>query len=61
MSFGTLSMWLWNLFTAVVTPYMIMNKSIGITGTFGSLAVSSLCGTIFCVIVLKETKGLTDD
>ena len=61
MSFGTLSMWLWSLFTTVVSPYMIINKQIVITGTFGSLAVTSLLGTVFCILILRETKGLTDD
>lgn len=61
MSFGTLSMWLWSLFTTVVTPFLILNEDIGITGTFAMLAGVTFLGFLFCVFVLKETKGLTDD
>ncbi|CDW82084.1 sugar transporter family protein [Stylonychia lemnae] len=61
MSFGTLSMWLWSLFTTIVTPFLIMNEKIGITGCFAGLTVLTFIGFIFCLLVLKETKGLTDD
>ena len=61
MSFGTLSMWAWSLFVTIVSPFLIMNPSIGVTGTFFILAAITAFGTFFCVIILKETKGLTDD
>jgi len=61
MSFGTLSMWLWSLFTTIVTPFLILNDKIGITGCFAALTVLTFLGFIFCLLVLKETKGLTDD
>ena len=60
MSFGTLSMWLWNIFTTVVSPFLIMSPSIGITGTFIIWAMITAGGFLFCVFVLKETKGLSD-
>eukprot|EP00347_Sterkiella_histriomuscorum_P013652 403363893 len=61
MSFGTLSMWMWSLFTTVVSPFLIMNDKIGITGTFAGLAVFTIIGFIFCALILRETKGLSDD
>lgn len=61
MSFGTLSLWFWSLFITVVTPFLILNDDIGITGTFAGLTVVTFFGFIFCLLVLRETKGLTDD
>lgn len=61
MSFGTLSMWMWSLFVTVVSPYMIMNKRIGISGTFIALTIFTAVGFVFCVAILRETKGLKDD
>ena len=61
MSFGTLSMWLWALFTTLVTPFLILNENIGITGMFAGLTITTFLGFIFCLFILKETKGLTDD
>ena len=61
MSWGTISMWFWMLFVTFVAPFMIMSKTFGITGTFLVLCGTSLAGFLFCLFILRETKGLADD
>ena len=61
MSFATISHWLWMMVVTMLAPYMIMSKSIGITGTFMCLCGTTLAGFLFSYFVLIETKGLTDD
>jgi hypothetical protein len=61
MSFATISHWFWMLVITMITPFMLMSKSIGIAGTFLFLCVTTFGGLLFSLFVLKETKGLTDD
>ena len=49
------------LINSFTTPYMLMNPSIGVSGTFAILGVITAIGLFFSIFVIKETKGLTDD
>jgi hypothetical protein len=60
MSFGTFSMWFWALFISLVSPYLINSPNFGPAATFLTLGIITFFGFLFCVILLKETRGLTD-
>lgn len=50
--------WFWTLIVGAFTPTILKN----INGyTFLIFGVFSLLAAIFCMIFMKETKGLTDD
>ncbi len=61
MSFGTMALWLWIIVVTIIGPFMIMSKTFGVNGTFIAMVFSNLAGFIYCLVVLKETKGLNDD
>ena len=60
MSVGVISMWIWILVTTFVSPFLLMNKNIGVVPTFVGEAIFTVMGFLFCLLVLKETKSLTD-
>ena len=47
--------------TSVVVPIMFYSPKVGVGATFIMLDIISFLGLLFCVIFLRETKGLTDD
>ena len=61
MTLGIISLWFWSLSVTIVSPFALMTPSIGIIWTFAFLALMSFLGFFFTLVVVKETKGLTDD
>lgn len=61
LSVGSASISVSMLLNSFITPYMLMNPDVGVTGTFITLAAVATSGLVFSLFVLKETKGLTDD
>ena len=60
VSLGALSLWTFSCLTTIIAPFLILHPSIGITGKFLVFSGMNVMGTIFCIFVLKETKGLSD-
>ena len=49
------------LLCTYLSPFFLLNESIGVVGAFSGLLTLTACGFTFVLFVLKETKGLTDE
>ena len=60
MSMGMLSFQLAMLLSSVLPPLTIAAPSIGLKGTFIGELIFCGIASLFCIFVIKETKGLSD-
>jgi len=60
LSIGGFLNWTFVLIVSIFTPTLI-HSSIGAAGTFLIFGICNVIATVFIMIFMKETKGLSDD